>query len=230
MDAQMKLNLKKLWGISAVILLLMLGISAWAWTQVPADAQVPIHWNAAGQPDDYGNKFVGIFLMPLVALGVVGLFTLIPYIDPKRANIVRSAQAYRATLIGVLGFMLVLHGATMVNVAGYDFNIGYVAAPAVGLMFIIMGNYMGKIRRNYMFGVRTPWTLASELSWNKTHRLAGKLFVTTGLIVVVVTLGNPAWAFYAMMGGIGITLVLTIVYSYWVWKHDPALQNNGVAG
>jgi uncharacterized membrane protein len=230
MAVQNNLNLKKLWSWSALIIGIMLAVSAWAWTQVPAGAQVPIHWNAAGQPDDYGNKFVGIFLMPLVSIGVVGIFTLVRYVDPLRANIVRSGKAFHATALGVLFFMLALHVATMLNVAGYDFNVGYVAAPAVGLMFIILGNYMGKIRRNYMFGVRTPWTLASELSWNKTHRLAGKLFVATGGIVLLTTLLNPVWAFYAMMGGIGVTLALTMIYSYRVWKNDPTVQHNGVTG
>jgi len=213
-----------------LILLLMVVISAWAWRQVPAGTQVPIHWNAAGQPDDYGNKAIGIFLLPLVALGVVLLLSLVRTIDPLRANIARSGQAWRATLLGILLFMLTLHLATMLNVVGYTFNIGYVVAPAVGIMFIIMGNYMGKIRRNYMFGVRTPWTLASELSWNKTHRFAGKLFVLMGILVIGATLWNPAWAYYAMMGGIGITLLLIMGYSYWVWKHDPAMQQKGHAG
>ncbi len=229
MATQTKLNLKKLWGWSAIIIGIMVAVSAWAWFQVPAGTQVPIHWNAAGQPDNYGNKVVGIFLMPLVAVGIVLLFSLIRYVDPLRANIARSGQALRATLVGTLLFMLALHVATMLNIAGYDFNVGYVAAPAVGLLFIILGNYMGKIRRNYMFGVRTPWTLASELSWNKTHRFAGKLFVATGAVIVLVTLWNPAWAFYALMGGVGVTLVLTMAYSYWVWKNDPAIQHNGAA-
>lgn len=224
------LNLKQLWGWGAVIIAIMVAVSAWAWTQVPAGTQVPIHWNAAGEPDNYGNKFVGIFLMPLVALGVVGIFSLIPYIDPLRANIARSGKALRATLYGVLFFMLALHVATMLNVAGYDFNVGYVAAPTVGLMFIILGNYMGKIRRNYMFGVRTPWTLASELSWNKTHRFAGKLFVLAGIIILVTALWNPEWAFYALIGSIVTILVLAMAYSYWIWKNDPAVQNNGVTG
>lgn len=224
------LNLKQLWGWSAVIIAIMVAVSGWAWTQVPAGTQVPIHWNAAGEPDNYGNKFMGIFLMPLVALGVVLLISLIPYIDPLRANIARSGKALRATLLGVLFFMLALHVATMLNVAGYDFNVGYVAAPTVGLMLIILGNYMGKIRRNYMFGVRTPWTLASELSWNKTHRFAGKLFVLAGILILLTALWNPAWAFYALIGGVVTILVLTMVYSYWIWKNDPAVQNNGVAG
>lgn len=230
MVAETKINLRRLWAISGIIIALMFAVSLWVWPQIPADAQVPIHWNAAGQPDDYGSKWMGIFLMPLVGIGIVALFSLIRYIDPKRANIERSATAFRATLFGTLFFMLALHVATMLNIVGYDFNVGYVAAPAVGIMFIVMGNYMGKIRRNYMFGVRTPWTLASELSWNKTHRLAGKLFVVAGVLIVLTTLWEPAFAFYTMTGAIFVTLALTMGYSYWVWKHDPAIHNGGTAG
>lgn len=225
MVAETKINLRRIWAVSGIIIALMVAVSLWAWGQVPADAQVPIHWNAAGQPDDYGSKFVGIFLLPLVSVGIVALFSLIRYIDPKRANIERSAAAFRATLYGVLCFMLALHVAAMLNTVGYTFNLGYVAAPAVGIMFIVMGNYMGKIRRNYMFGVRTPWTLASELSWNKTHRLAGKLFVGAGLLIVLAAFWNPLFAIYTMMGAIFVTLALTMGYSYWVWKHDPAVHN-----
>lgn len=227
MDMKNNLNLKQLWIICGVILLIMFAVSAWVWPQVPADAQVPIHWNAAGQPDDYGNKFVGIFLLPLVATGVVAVFTLVLYVDPKRANIRRSASAYRATAFGVLLFMLALHVAAMLNVVGYVFNIGYVAAPAVGIMFIIMGNYLGKIRHNYMFGVRTPWTLASELSWNKTHRIAGKLFVISGAMILLATIWDPVWAIGVMIGGISVTLIVVTSYSYWIWKHDPAINHNG---
>ena len=229
MVAETKINLRRIWAVSGLMIALMFAVSLWAWGQVPADAQVPIHWNAAGQPDDYGSKFVGIFLLPLVSVGMVALFSLIRYIDPKRANIERSATAFRATLYGVLCFMLALHVAAMLNTVGYTFNLGYVAAPAVGIMFIVMGNYMGKIRRNYMFGVRTPWTLASELAWNKTHRLAGKLFVGAGLLIVLAALWNPLFAIYTMMGAIFVTLALTMGYSYWVWKHDPAIHNGGTA-
>ena len=225
MVAETKINLRIVWAVSGIIIALMFAVSLWAWGQVPAGAQVPIHWNASGQPDDYGSKFMGIFLLPLVSIGIVALFSLIRYIDPKRANIERSAAAFRATLYGMLCFMLALHVAAMLNIVGYTFNLGYVAAPAVGIMFIVMGNYMGKIRRNYMFGVRTPWTLASELSWNKTHRLAGKLFVGAGLLIVLAALWNPLFAIYTLMGAIFVTLALTFGYSYWVWKHDPAVHN-----
>lgn len=217
-------NLKTTWLISVVVVLMMVGLSAWAWVQLPADASIPVHWNAAGQVDRYGGKAEGLLLLPAVVVGVLVLFNVIRYIDPLRVNIERSGQAYRAVLLGTLFFMAVLHVGAVLSAVGYPINIGLLAAPAVGLMFIVMGNYMGKIRRNYMFGVRTPWTLASELSWNKTHRLSGKLFVLSGVLVILASLWSSVWAFYVMMATILGTVLFTMIYSYWVWKSDPSVQ------
>ncbi len=222
-------NLKTTWLISALIIALMVGLSAWAWVQLPADASLPVHWNAAGEADRYGGKAEALLLLPAVTIGVLLLFTLIRYIDPLRANIERSGQAYRAVLLGVLFFMAVLHTGAVLSALGYPINVGLLAAPAVGLMFVIMGNYMGKIRRNYMFGVRTPWTLASDLAWNKTHRITGKLFVLSGLLTIGATFLGSTVAFFTMMATILGTVIFARVYSYLVWKRDPAMQTVGEA-
>jgi uncharacterized membrane protein len=217
-------NLKTTWLISSLIIVLMVGLSAWAWVQLPADASLPVHWNMAGEADRYGGKAEALLLLPSVTAGILLLFSLIRYIDPLRANIERSRQAYRAVLFGIVFFMAVLHTGAVLSGLGYPINIGLLAAPAVGLMFVVMGNYMGKIRRNYMFGVRTPWTLASELSWNKTHRVTGKLFVLSGLLTIGATFLGPTLAFVTMMATILGTVIFAMVYSYLVWKSDPAVQ------
>lgn len=222
-------NLKTTWLISALFIVLMFGLSAWAWVQLPADASLPVHWNMAGEADRYGGKAEGLLLLPAVMVGVLLIFNVIRYIDPLRANIERSGQAYRAVLLGVLFFMAVLHTGAVLAALGYAINIGLLAAPAVGLMFVVMGNYMGKIRRNYMFGVRTPWTLASELSWNKTHRITGKLFVLSGLLTIGATFLGATVAFFTMMATILGTVIFAMVYSYLVWKSDPAMQVVGDA-
>ncbi len=218
------LNLKTTWLISSLLIVLMVGLSAWAWVQLPADASLPVHWNAAGEADRYGGKAEALLLLPAVTVGVLLLFNLIRYIDPLRANIERSGQAYRAVLLGTLFFMAVLHTGAVLSALGYPINIGLLAAPAVGLMFVVIGNYMGKIRRNYMFGVRTPWTLASELAWNKTHRITGKLFVISGLLIIGASLWSSTIAFFTMMASVVGTVLFAMVYSYIVWKNDPAMQ------
>jgi len=218
------LNTKSIWLWSAVVIVLMFSFSAWGWVQVPDDASIPVHWNAAGEADRYGGKIEGLLLLPLVSIGIVLLFTLIRYIDPLRANIERSGQAYRAVLFVTLFLMAVLHVGAVLSAVGYGINIGVLAAPMAGLMFIVIGNYLGKIRRNYMFGVRTPWTLASELSWNKTHRVTGKLFVVSGLLIVLASFWSPIVAFYTMMVTILGAVLFALIYSYLIWKRDPTVQ------
>ncbi|MBX3011599.1 MAG: SdpI family protein [Caldilineaceae bacterium] len=221
-----------LWLLSAVILAVMAGLSAWAWFQLPADALLPVHWNVAGEVDRYGSKWEGLWLLPAVSLGIILLFRVIRAIDPLRANLERSMQAYHAVLLGTLFFMAVLHVGAVLAAVGYPINIGLLAAPALGVLFIIIGNYMGKIRRNYMLGVRTPWTLTSELSWNKTHRLTGKLFILSGLLIIAASFWSATVAFYTMMGTLLGTVAFALIYSYLIWKRDPARQTtkeNGYA-
>jgi uncharacterized membrane protein len=127
-----------------------------------------------------------------------------------------------ATLISVLLFIAGLHLVAVLNAVGRPVNMGTAISPLLGVMFIVIGNFMGKIRRNYMFGVRTPWTLASDRAWNKTHRLGGKLFVASGaLILVSGLLASGEIAFYVMFGSLMVTVAVLLVYSYLVWKNDP---------
>ena len=106
---------------------------------------------------------------------------------------------------------------------GSPLDVNLVLSVATGLLFIVIGNVLGKVRSNFMFGVRTPWTLSSDLSWNKTHRLVGRLFVLLGLATIVVGVVGGTTAFVVvLLGGIGVVLVVAFVYSYQVWKSDPA--------
>jgi uncharacterized membrane protein len=85
-----------------------------------------------------------------------------------------------------------------------------------------MGNVLTTVRSNYMFGVRTPWTLSSELSWDKTHRLVGRLFVVAGIGVFAASLlGQLLLVFWLLMGSVVVVLVVGFAYSYLVWRDDP---------
>jgi len=204
-----------------VIVAIMFAISAWAWVQLPAGAQIPVHWGIDGQPDRYGGKAMGLLLMPIIAAGLVALFEIIPRVEPRRANILRSQKAYSAVRLATLLFLLGLHIVTVLSTLGYPIDINLMVALGVGLLFIVLGNYMGKVRNNYMFGIRTPWTLTSDLAWNKTHRLGGWLFVLSGVIIILCGILAPTWVFWAIMIGALGTTAITMVYSYRVWKADP---------
>lgn len=218
-------NLRKLLGLTAVTLLLMLLISAWAWGQIPADAQVPVHWNAAGEVDRYGGKVEGLLLSPIITAGLMVLVAFITRLEPRRGNFLQSEKAFTMFWYVLLLFFLMLHVTTTGIALGYNIPLPLVIGVGIGLMFIVLGNFMGKIRSTYTFGIRTPWTLDSDLSWNKTHRLGGKLFMATGVLVLLTAvLGSSILMFWVLMGGILITVSVSMVYSYIVWKNDPDAQ------
>ena len=103
------------------------------------------------------------------------------------------------------------------------FDISRVVLIGIGALFIVIGNYLPKVRPNYLMGIRTPWTLTSDLSWQKTHRLGGRLFVLEGLVLIVLGLiAVAAWLGVLIVAGIAIMLVVVFAYSYRVWKADPA--------
>ena len=208
---------------SAAVLGAMLLTSAWAWTQLPPGAQVPIHWGADGQPDGWADKTVGLFLMPLIAAGVAVLLALIPRFEPRRANLERSGKAYGATWIGL---MLVLGGMHLLAISvalGASLDLTRIVMIATGALFVLIGNYLPKVRPNYLMGIRTPWTLASDLAWRRTHRVGGRLFVIEGLILAGLGLlgVNGEILVAAVLGAVVVLLAVTVVYSYQVWKMDP---------
>lgn len=207
--------------VSLAVFGLTLAMAAYAWAILPADAQVPIHWNAAGEVDGYAGKVFGLGLTPLLTLALTALFAAIPRIDPRGDNILRSWEAYRIIWIGTLVLMLGIQAITVLAAFGRGINAGFLIPAGVGVLFVFLGNAMGKIRPNYMFGVRTPWTLASEVSWNKTHRLAGWLFVGLGLFMIAGSaFGEGELWVWGLLAGVGLLLVVTFGYSYWVWKND----------
>ena len=91
----------------------------------------------------------------------------------------------------------------------------------MGALFMVIGNYLGKVRSNFIFGIRTPWTLSSEDAWDKTHRLGGWLFFVTGLLIFLSGLfSENGWIFVMLLGGFFLAIIFLFGYSYWIWKQD----------
>lgn len=176
-------------------------------------AQIATHWNSQGQADGYGGAFVGIYLLPLTILGVSLLVLAIPSIDPLRANI----EAFRATLNGfVLAlalFLAYLHGLTLLWNLGVVFNFNQAFTPAYGFLLFFVGVLVGNARRNYFIGIRTPWTLNSDLVWERTHHLGGRLFKAAGLISLA-GIFFPNLAIWLILVPMLFVTVYVVVYSY----------------
>jgi uncharacterized membrane protein len=198
-------------------------LSIWAWTQLPADAEVPIHWGIDGTPDAYAPKAIGLFLLPVVAAGISALLAVIPRFEPRRANLERSGQAYAIARIGVVSILAVVHVVAIAAALGSDLDMTRIVLVSVGLLFIGLGNYMPKMRPNFTMGIRTPWTLSSDRSWDRTHRLGGRLFVLEGIVLAALGLLGVSSEVLIVAVFVAILLVVLVVfaYSYVVWKDDP---------
>ena len=210
-------------GIIASVLsiIFMAAVAAWAWGQIPAGRQIAIHWDAAGNPNGYASKPVALLLIPALSLVIAVLLAVVPQLEPRRLNLARSAKPY---MVGWIGSMVVLAVAQLLIVlaaVGHPANSVLIASLAVGALLVVVGNYLGKARSNFFFGIRTPWTLSSDLSWDKTHRLAGRIFVAVGIAMVIAGLTRSATVFLVVFAILLALIVWVTVYSYLVWRGDP---------
>ncbi len=213
MRATWKTELPQLTLIAAMF---VLAVGSWS----SAPDQVPVHWGLAGQPDRYGGKFEGLLLLPLTTLGVYLLLLLLPRIDPRRANYARFRSAYLVMRVAILVFLALVYGFVLLWIGGIQLDISVVSV-LVGGLFIALGISMSKIQPNWFVGIRTPWTLSSELSWRKTHRLGGRVLALAGLVLVASGLVGSTAAFTVALTFLIAGVLLLVIYSYLVWRTDP---------
>ena len=210
--------------VSGAVVAAMLVASGLAWGAVPE--QLPVHWGFNGQPDRYGGRVEGLLLLPAITVVVALVLWAAPFIDPRRANLLKSEGAYAAVGLAIVFLLGVLHFAIIASAIGYPISMGAVMGICVGALFVVIGLAMRRVRSNFIFGVRTPWTLSSERSWERTHLLAGRLFVAAGVATMVsgpVALATGLeWlpVTTLLVGALG-TSVVSIGYSYVVWRADP---------
>jgi len=194
-------------------------LGAACWPYVPD--RIPVHWNIQGEVDGYGGKFTGLILLPLVMLGIYVLLRVLPMFDPGRANYPNFASTYNMIRFTLTLFFCCIYIVGILVSLGYKVSMNTVIGLAMGLLFIILGNVMGKIRPNWFVGVRTPWTLSSKLSWTKTHRLAGWLFILMGLMAVAWGIIQTQWMLVSMVTVDVACGIWMMVYSYLVYAKDP---------
>jgi uncharacterized membrane protein len=195
--------------------------------------QVPMHWNLSGQIDSWRPRYFIFFTALLPALFVV-LLKVIPSIDPKSENYSRHGKAYGIVSAVVILFLLGMHWVTMLFSLGFPIKIDIVIRGLIGLVFIILGNYLPQAKHNYTFGIRTPWTLANEVVWTRTHRFGGFAFVISGLITIISLVLSLIWngfsqrvSFWIVTGSCIAAVALTTLYSYLEFRKIQAEKKSG---
>jgi uncharacterized membrane protein len=204
--------------VSLLFVVIALAFSATVYGRLPA--QVASHWNVNDEVNGTMSRFWGALLMPLMSLGMLGLFMLIPNIDPLKANVEKFRDAFNAFIAMIIAFLLYLHFITLFWNLGYqNFKMSLALLPATGLLFIFAGMMLAKAKRNYFIGIRTPWTLSSDSVWDKTHVLGSKMFIVMGVITLFSGFFGVAGIF-VMVASILIASFVPIIYSYILYQQE----------
>lgn len=200
--------------LSLVFIAITIAAAAYLYPSLPDE--IPTHWNLQGEVDDYTPKPWGVMIMPLMAIFVFVIMKLIPVISPKgyRTDEFRGVvNIFTVTLVGftAAAALLVLLAAT-----GHDVHVNEMVFAGTGLLFIVLGNFLGKVRKNFFIGIRTPWTLASDEVWSRTHRLGGWVFVLIGFFMFLNAFVQfpEVW----LIGSIVVIAFVPVVYSYVLYR------------
>ncbi|MHB8157923.1 MAG: SdpI family protein [Desulfocucumaceae bacterium] len=207
-----------------VLLIIIASLVAGVYFYPQLPDQVPSHWNIRGQVDAYSSKFWGAFGIPIMSAAIYILMALLPMIDPRKENYKRFVGAYRYIKLGLAAFFLLLYVTVLLNSLGYGVPVDRIVITGVGLLIMVLGNFMGQLKHNYFVGIKTPWTLASEEVWRKTHLLSSRVWVVAGLVMAVsgVVLGGER-GIILIVTAIGASALVPVVYSFIIYRNAGKL-------
>ena len=214
------MNRKKMILLTSFLVLIPMIVGLILWNKLPEE--IPIHFNSAGEPDNYSSKAFAVFFIPLF-LWVMHLLTgFITLADPKKQNIhdkVFLLILYIVPSAAVFGALVMYTGAL-----GLPVSINMLGNLFVGIVFIVVGNYLPKTRQNYTIGIKIPWALNDAENWNKTHHFAGIIWIICGAILIINAFLDIIWIVPA---AIAVAVLLPTIYSFllYVRKTKNTTQN-----
>ena len=202
--------------VGAAIIGAMVLVTLIVWHGLPE--RIPTHWNARGEVNGYSSRPLGAFLVPSIALVIWLLLPLLRKLDPRNANYERFDETFFLIVNFMILFMALMHGLMLGAALGWGVDMSRATLALIGFLFIVLGNFLPRIRSNWWMGVRTPWTLENERVWKETHRLAGWTFVAGGTVSVLsmflpAPLRFPVGFAALMCGGF-----VPVVWSYVLWR------------
>ena len=211
------MNTKLTTIIAIIIIAFAILFGALVYDKMPD--QVASHWSEKGDVDGYTSKFWGVFLMPIISIFLLALFLLIPHLDPLKENIAEFRNIFNLFILLMLVFLGYVWSLTIFWNLGFTFNMTSAILPAIGFLFIFIGYMLGKAKRNWFIGIRTPWTLSSDNVWDKTHQLAGKLFIASGILAMLGVFFGDNAVWFTLIPILGTTLWL-FIYSYLLYQKE----------
>jgi len=203
--------------IQAALILLSIFLGVYFYPLLPE--RIASHWGADGAVNGYTSKFWGLFLMPCIMVFMIALFAILPAIDPLKKNVVEFRKYYNLLVTGIIGFLFYVNMLTLFWNTGEKFSMtAAIMIPLAGLWYLI-GAMLPKTKQNWFMGIRTPWTLADEGVWDKTHVLGGKVFrASSGFILLGAVFPSLLWLFFI---AIIFSALVPVVYSYVLFSKKP---------
>jgi uncharacterized membrane protein len=177
-------------------------------------SRVPIHWNIHGQVNGYGGKWTLLAVLPGQMLVIVALMAVISWLSPRQFEVESFRSTYFYIMVAIVAFLAYLHALMLWAAVSGPINMNRAFLGGTCLLMALLGNVMGKVRRNFFIGIRTPWTLADERVWYATHRLGAKTMVLGGLTGLVFALAGarPWLCFGAVLVGVFVPVIYSLVY------------------
>jgi len=201
------------WACALSLIVAAFAATAWYFPDLPD--RIPTHWNLRGEADGRGPRSMA-WLLPGLMLGLLAMFAVLPLLSPRPFDLDRTQSAYLSVMVLTIALFGYLHAITLRAALAPRVDVARAMVGGIMLMLALMGNVLGKIKRNLYIGVRTPWTIASDRVWSDTHRIAAWWFVGSGLAGLVIAVsGLPIWA--ALIPLVP-AVVWPIVFSYLLYR------------
>lgn len=202
---------KKTMILTSVVMLLPILVGVLLWDRLPE--QVATHFDFEGNPNGWTSREFTVFGIPLFLLVCQWIVAAATLSDPKHKNL--SEKVFKLIL------WIVPLASLLLTIVCYGYELGYetsdrtIAFATMGILFIVIGNYLPKCRQNYTVGIKIPWTLHDEENWNHTHRMAGYLWMLGGLIILANIFLKWDWLFPVVLA---VAVLVPTIYSYLYYR------------
>ncbi len=204
--------------IAPIVVIIIMAIFAASLYTAPCISRVPTHWNAQGQIDGWSSKTFAALFFPLLTIAIYLLMLVLPKIDPLKENYQYFEKQYYFIRLILVLFMAGIYIFTFFSAMGFRFNIMYFMVPFLSALFVVLGIFLPKLKKNYFVGIRTPWTLQSDEVWIKTHKFGAKCFIAAGVLGLFTVFLKSELAFWVFIIVMIIAALLPVVYSYFIYR------------
>ena len=217
--------MKKGFIISMIISIATMIVAIWFVMNV--EGNIPINWDVNGEIVGYGSPLT-MLILPVVGLFTTILLYFLPKIDPKGENIKKSGPILPIMMVLIATLMLGIEVFIIMAINGTAtiFNMTMFMSLLLGILFIVIGWYMPRVKHNYMLGIRTPWTLYSEEVWTKTHKVSKNWFIAIGVSFLVGMLLKMPYNLIIPMIFMAIVLIGIVVYSYILFVEEKKKEDS----